>query len=107
MIRRAQIWRLVAAVFTVVNGVGAGMAGAEREPLHAGGHVALAVLGAFTFWWLDARTRRPEPASLPKGDERLEQLQQSVDAIAIEVERIGEAQRFNAKIQSEKGEKKP
>jgi hypothetical protein len=29
---------------------------------------------------------------------RLEQLQQSVDAIAVEVERIAEAQRFSAKL---------
>jgi len=30
-----------------------------------------------------------------------------VDAIAIEVERIGEAQRFSARLQSDKVEKKP
>ena len=42
------------------------------------------------------RTKRlPPPA--PQ-DERLEHLQQSVDAIAIEVERIAEAQRFSAKL---------
>jgi len=35
-------------------------------------------------------------------DERLEHLQQSVDAIAIEVERIAEAQRFSAKLLSER-----
>ena len=33
-----------------------------------------------------------------RDDTRLEQLQQSVDAIAIEVERIAEAQRFSAKL---------
>ena len=38
------------------------------------------------------------------GNPRLEQLQQSVDAIALEVERIGEAQRFNAKLQAEQNE---
>ena len=47
----------------------------------------------------------------PKGDsaklerksgEQLERLQQSVDAIAIEVERIAEAQRFSAKLLSER-----
>jgi biopolymer transport protein ExbB/TolQ len=41
-------------------------------------------------------TRRlPPPVQL---DERLEHLQQSVDAISIEVERIAEAQRFSAKL---------
>jgi hypothetical protein len=33
---------------------------------------------------------------------RFDQLQQSVDAIAVEVERIAEAQRFSAKLLSEK-----
>jgi hypothetical protein len=42
-----------------------------------------------------ARTRRMPP---PVRDDRLEHLQQSVDAIAIEVERIAEAQRFSAKL---------
>ncbi len=70
MTRRAQLWRIVAAVFTIINAVGAGMAASEGEQL-------------------------------------LAQLQQSVDAIAIEVERIGEAQRFSARLQSDKVEKKP
>ena len=33
---------------------------------------------------------------------QLEQLQQSVDAIALEVERIAEAQRFSAKLLAER-----
>ena len=37
-------------------------------------------------------------------DQRFEQLQQSVDAIAVEVERIAEAQRFSAKLLAERGE---
>jgi hypothetical protein len=32
----------------------------------------------------------------------VEQLQQSVDAIAVEIERIGEAQRFTAKLEQER-----
>ena len=38
-------------------------------------------------------------------DEQLERLQQSIDAIAIEVERIAEAQRFSAKLLSETAER--
>ena len=37
-------------------------------------------------------------------DDRLEHLQQSVDAIAVEVERIAEAQRFSAKLLAERTE---
>ena len=40
----------------------------------------------------------------PPQDDRLEQLQQSVDAIAVEVERIAEAQRFSAKRLAERTE---
>jgi peptidoglycan hydrolase CwlO-like protein len=48
------------------------------------------------------RTRRlPPPA---QQDDRLEHLQQSVDAIAVEVERIAEAQRFSAKLLAGRGE---
>jgi len=36
--------------------------------------------------------------------ERFDQLQQSVDAIAVEVERIAEAQRFSAKLLAERSE---
>ena len=43
-----------------------------------------------------ARTKRLPPQA--EQDARLEHLQQSVDAIAIEVERIAEAQRFSAKL---------
>lgn len=36
--------------------------------------------------------------------ERFDQLQQSVDAIAVEVERIAEAQRFSAKLLAERSD---
>ena len=50
---------------------------------------------------------QPKGASTPRpmNDEQLERLQQSVDAIAIEVERIAEAQRFSAKLLSERSER--
>jgi hypothetical protein len=48
--------------------------------------------------------RRPE--TLERGGDahaaQLAQLQQSVDAIALEVERIAEAQRFSAKLLAER-----
>ena len=45
---------------------------------------------------------RPELATSTQFDQRFDQLQQSVDAIAVEVERIAEAQRFSAKLLAEK-----
>lgn len=58
---------------------------------------SLAGIYAGTKWFLAAATRR-ELGPSRRDDARLEQLQQSVDAIAIEVERIAEAQRFSAKL---------
>jgi hypothetical protein len=51
--------------------------------------------------------RKPKQSALPDArqfDQRLDQLQQSVDAVAVEVERIAEAQRFSAKLLAERGE---
>jgi hypothetical protein len=56
-------------------------------------------------WRLAPRSGRKDDApSLEPTEERLERLQQSMDAVAVEVERIGEAQRYNAKVQAERGE---
>jgi hypothetical protein len=48
--------------------------------------------------------KRIDRASLPPDDtsERLIQLQQSIDAIAVEVERIAEAQRFSARLDAQR-----
>lgn len=53
------------------------------------------------------RAKRKESTQLAVDDERLEQLQQSVDAIAVEVERIAEAQRFTAKLMARRAESQP
>ena len=46
-----------------------------------------------------ARGRAKALGELPKGvDQRLERIEQAVDAIAIEVERISEGQRFTTKL---------
>jgi hypothetical protein len=63
---------------------------------------SLSAIGVLTTRAIQRTVRRE-----PKGsasDDRLEQLQQSVDAIAIEVERIAEAQRFTAKLLAERSE---
>lgn len=45
-----------------------------------------------------------EPPNMLGFQDRFDQLQQSVDAIAVEVERIAEAQRFSAKLLAERNE---
>lgn len=106
MTRPSKFWRVAAALFVLINAAGAGYALTMGEPVHAGVHVAL-LLGAYLGWRLGpwARRQTPAPAQLP--DARLEYLQQSVDAVALEVERIGEAQRFSDKLRAERGETSP
>jgi len=107
MSRRAKVWRIVAALFTLINVGGAGWAVAAGEGPHTAIHVVLAILGVYAAWRLTPRpgrdalvgTSATDPRQLST-DARLEQLQQSMDAVALEVERIGEAQRFSAKVQS-------
>ena len=48
------------------------------------------------------KPKSPPRPVLREDDERFERLQQSVDAIAIEVERIAEAQRFSTKLLAER-----
>ena len=106
MTRRAKVWLVVADVFALANLAGAGMAAAQGELLHTTVHLGLVVLGLYLVWRVGTLTRRHELPDAPLDAARLEQLQQSVDAIALEVERIGESQRFNAKLQSERIEER-
>ncbi len=62
-------------------------------------------LAAITQWMVRGLNKKPPARELPnvlQMEARFDQLQQSVDAIAVEVERIAEAQRFSAKLLSEK-----
>jgi hypothetical protein len=104
MIRRTMLWRVVAALFTVVNLVGAGYSMARLEGPHAGVHVVLSLLGAYALWRLAPITEWQGVSPELPVDDRLDHLQQSVDAVAIEIERIGEAQRFSTKLQAERAE---
>jgi hypothetical protein len=77
------------------------MAAAQGELLHSASHVALTLLGAYFVWRLApgryARRIWPRgeseiPAPPHELTDRLTHLEQSVDAVAIDVERIGEGQ---------------
>ena len=112
MTRRSRIGLVVAALFTLANIVSAVIVAAMGELPHAGLHAALALLGAYPVWRLAPllradRVRRQEEAAIPsQRDEladRLTNIEQSVDAVAFEVERIGEGQRFMTRVFTEKG----
>jgi len=63
-------------------------------------------LSAILVWMLRGLKQKTSPRELPNPlyEQRLDQLQQSVDAIAVEVERIAEAQRFSAKLLAERAD---
>ena len=102
MTRRATIWMAVAGLFTVINLGGAIYAGILKEQAHTLIHVVLTLGGAYIMWRIAAGARAHALADSLPTEARLEQLQQSIDAVALETERIGEKQRFDAKLRAEK-----
>ena len=72
--------------------------------LATGGVSVLMVLGV-VYAWRRFRKKRsrtePQPQIARESNDRLERLEQGVEAIAIEVERISEGQRFVTKLLSE------
>lgn len=97
---RTPFWHRALGVFLLINIAGFPLAVAMGEPRHAFLHVVLGFAG-YLGWKLTGQLK-PLPVQTVEADPRLEYLQQSVDAIALEVERIGEAQRFNEKLRVER-----
>jgi len=114
MTLRAKFLWTIAAVSVIVNGGGAVYALRLGEWMHGGIHVAALALTVYLIAIFRPRARTTEDDSswlgderapaAPLGNDRMAQLQQSVDAIAVEVERIGEAQRYNAKLSARQTE---
>jgi len=64
-------------------------------------------LSSFVVWLVRGLNKKPAARELPNSpliEQRFDQLQQSVDAIAVEVERIAEAQRFSARLLAERSD---
>lgn len=108
MARRSRLWKVAAVLFTLMNLGGVIWGAAMGDAAHAGGHVALQLVGLMV-WRLTRGLRDEDLTPVPKAvdEQRIEYLQQSVDAIALEVERIGEKQRFMDKLRVERGELPP
>ena len=110
MTKRPKVWFVVAVLFVVVNLGGAVYALGMRELPHAALHVALLLPGAYVVRRLARRAwgQRNDQAdgadmlAQPEYTDRLSHLEQSLDAVAIEIERVGEGQRFMARVLTEK-----
>lgn len=125
MTRRAKLWRAGAVLFAIINLAGMGFALAMDEMMHAMSHVFLLFLGmgAYLLWKTVTTWATPQSGDQPfqasplpssrrdptpmLGDQRIEYMQRSIDALALEVERIGEAQRFRDKLHPEGGDAPP
>ena len=107
MIQRAKWWTVGAAIFTVVNVGGAIFAAWQNELQHAAAHAVLAIVGVYGTMSL-ARRRNVASASTPSGtnevDDRLSNLERSIDVVAIEIERVGEGQRFMTELLTKKAD---
>jgi hypothetical protein len=98
---KARFWNAVLVLLSAGNLVSvwfAAQPGEPWEPWHATTHAALAL--GFGLW--AQRRMRPEqprdPGLAALADARLERIERSIDAVALEVERIGEMERFASKI---------
>ena len=113
MKRRFTVGLVLAVLFTLTNIGGGVYAGLMGEVRHAGLHFVLALAGAYVTWLVVARRRAADGASplataagSPELSSRLTNLEQSLDAIAVEVERVGEGQRFMTRLFTERRERK-
>ena len=117
-----RAWIPISWILAIVNIGAVWFAAAPAEPLHATSHALFGALFALGAQRLTARRRalelrggdadlrtgitslRDELAALDPSvrDDRIERLQQSVDAIAVELERVSEGQRFVTKLMAER-----
>lgn len=120
-----RAWIPIAWILAIINIGAVWFAAAPAEPLHATSHALFGALFALGAQRLTARRRalelrggdadlrtgisglRDELAALDPSvrTDRIEQLQQTVDAIAVELERVSEGQRFVTKLMAERSVK--
>ena len=65
--------------------------------------IPLVIVHARKIWKRDSATQMTSSAPT---DHRLERIEQAIDAMAVEVERIAEGQRFVTKLLSDKGQER-
>ena len=98
-----RAWIPVAWLLSLGNVVAVWFAARPAEATHATIHALLAVLFGVGAQRLMARRQLASRGQPAIGDERERQLEQAIDAIAVELERVGEGQRFVTKLLAEHG----
>ena len=108
MTRRSKLWFYGSLLFALLN-VGGALFAADvgGDPAHTATHVVLVFVGLYAAWRIGrSRVVREVAQAAPLFDERLDRLQQSLDAIAVEVERVEEGQRYVMKLGQQADEKR-
>ena len=92
-----RAWIPIAWLLSLLNVGAVWFAAQPAEPWHATVHALLAVLFA-----VGARHLMARQHAAPIEQSRVDRLQQGIDVIALEVERISEGQRFVTKLLAER-----
>ncbi len=110
-----RAWIPVAWLLCLANVAAVWFAAAPAETWHATGHAVLAVLFGLGAQRLGLRkrltndadvvTRQELEARLPRFEPQ--QVAQALEAMAVEVERIGEGQRYLTKLMTERDARSP
>jgi hypothetical protein len=110
-----RAWIPVAWLLCLANAAAVWFAAAPGETWHATGHAVLAVLFGLGAQRLGLRkqlasgvdvvTRQELEARLPQFEPQ--QVAQALEAMAVEVERIGEGQRYLTKLMTERDARSP
>jgi len=93
-----RAWIPIAWLLSLGNVVSVWFAALPAEPAHATIHALLAVLFGVGAQRLTSRRLTASRPTTGVSDDRLQHLEEAVDAIALEMERIGEGQRFVTKL---------
>jgi len=103
MTRHSRRWRIAAGAFALINVLGFFWAVAQREPMHAALHFGLlAAFGVFTAVRRSSLSGSDKSQVEPQAAQHLDHLQRALDGIALDVERIGESQRYAMKVLEER-----
>jgi len=105
---KRSVWRFIAPIYVIINIVGGVIALAQGEMMHAAVHAAALLVGALIWQAFDFKRSDSQAQAVPaQVDLHLDQIQESVDKLALQVERMGENQRFVQKVLEKKSEDLP
>jgi len=98
-----KAWIPIAWLLSVGNLVSVWFAARPAETWHATIHALLAVLFGLGAQHLMARRRSESRAEPALESDRTKHIEQAIDAIAVELERVGEGQRYVTKLLAQRG----